>query len=80
MDDASPELEELVEMQFIIEDEEFADEEDEDEDTQRPAQRRRLDQNEYAQLSPDSRAAQFHAMRRLLNRYYSVSWCAPFAE
>eukprot|EP00962_Isochrysis_galbana_P017773 scaffold5119_cov56-Isochrysis_galbana.AAC.1 len=54
-------------MAHVLEDTEFEDEED-DLDEGRPVQRQRVGPAEYAQMSPDSRAAQYHAMQRLAKR------------
>ncbi|EOD28598.1 hypothetical protein EMIHUDRAFT_463154 [Emiliania huxleyi CCMP1516] len=61
-DEPNEDLAALVEQEHILNDPDFQDEEDEDEEDGRPTQRRRLDPSAYAQLSPDSRASQFHAV------------------
>lgn len=75
-DEPNEDLDALVEQEHILNDPDFQDEEDEDEEDGRPTQRRRLDPSAYAQLSPDSRASQFHAVRRLQVQYYASSWRA----
>jgi cell division control protein 45 len=75
-DEPNEDLDALAEQEHILNDPDFQDEEDEDEEDGRPTQRRRLDPSAYAQLSPDSRASQFHAVRRLQVQYYASSWRA----
>mmetsp|Transcript_47878 Transcript_47878/g.102295 ORF Transcript_47878/g.102295 Transcript_47878/m.102295 type:complete len:627 (-) Transcript_47878:26-1906(-) len=65
-------LQELLEQGHILTDPEFEEEEEEEEEP--PAQRRRLSEEQYRQMSPDSRAAQYHSLKQLERRYYSSSW------
>ena len=80
-DDAPNEdMEELYDQYEILVDSEWEGMSDLDDDHEPPAQRRRLTREEYAQLSPDSRADRRAALRRLCKRYYARTWHGGRAE
>jgi len=71
-DEASELLDELLAQEHILNDEEFADEEEDEHEP--PSQRRRISEDEYRQMSPDSRANQYHELKHLERQYYQSSW------
>mmetsp|Transcript_76187 Transcript_76187/g.126945 ORF Transcript_76187/g.126945 Transcript_76187/m.126945 type:complete len:636 (-) Transcript_76187:230-2137(-) len=72
-EERAEQLQDLVAQEYILDDPEFQSDPEDDFD-EPPQQRRRLNEDEYRQMSPDSRSAE-HVRLKLLERiYYSASW------